>query len=73
MPLCAGIAFALLSGVRTEDERLEHRCRMGLLVVMLLHWLVFALLVTNSVPVDASGGSDFSSNLAALLAPLLSC
>ena len=37
-----------------EELRLEHRCRMGLLAVGVLHWIVFYLL-TQSGPPPASG------------------
>ena len=41
------------------ELRLEHRCRMGLLAVGILHWIVFYLL-TQSGPVPVSGSGNFS-------------
>lgn len=32
----------------TDEERLEHYCRMGLLGVAILHWVVFALMITSA-------------------------
>ena len=41
---------------RDEELRLEHRCRMGLLAVGILHWIVFYLL-TQTVPAEVSGNA----------------
>lgn len=57
-----GIGFALSSGVWSDEDRLEHLCRMGLLAVMLLHWIVFALLVSTSAPDESASAA--SGNLA---------
>jgi hypothetical protein len=37
-----------------EELRLEHRCRMGLLAVGILHWIVFYLLTQSGTP-EVSG------------------
>jgi hypothetical protein len=39
---------------RDEESRLEHRCRMGLLAVAILHWIVFYLM-TQTAPPEVSG------------------
>ena len=39
---------------RDEELRLEHRCRMGLLAVAILHWIVFYLM-TQAGPAEVSG------------------
>jgi hypothetical protein len=44
----------LAQSERDEELRLEHRCRMGLLAVGILHWIVFYLL-TQTVPPEVSG------------------
>lgn len=41
------------------ELRLEHRCRMGLLAVGILHWIVFYLL-TQSSPAPVAGSGNFS-------------
>jgi hypothetical protein len=58
--------------VWTDEDRLEHHCRMGLLVIMILHWIVFALLVSSSSRADESASAAVS-NLASLLRTLSSC
>lgn len=42
---------------RDEELRLEHRCRMGLLAVGILHWIVFYLLTQTGAPPAAGSGS----------------
>jgi len=52
--------------VWTEDERLEHLCRMGLLAVAVLHWILFILMVTSveePVTVNTGGFSNLASHL----------
>jgi hypothetical protein len=60
-----GIAFAIRHGVWTEEQRLEYFCRMGLLGVALLHWIVFALMVQSST--SAMSTPDGFSDLAAIV------
>ena len=41
-----------------EELHLEHRCRMGLLAVGILHWIVFYLLTqANALPVSGTGNA----------------
>ena len=42
---------------RDEELRLEHRCRMGLLAVGILHWIVFYLLTQTGAPPVAGSGN----------------
>ena len=38
------------------ETRLQHRCRMGLLAVAVLHWIVFYLMTqSGAAPVSGSG------------------
>ena len=41
------------------EWQLEHRCRMGLLAVAVLHWIVFYLL-TQSGAAPVSGSDNFT-------------
>ena len=41
---------------RDEELCLEHRCRMGLLAVAILHWIVFYLM-TQTAPAEVSGNA----------------
>ena len=62
-----GIGFALQGGVWTDDDRLEHLCRMGLLAVALLHWVLFILMVTSKEESISDQVPRAFSNLASLL------
>ena len=35
----------------TED-RLEHLCRLGLLAIAVLHWVVFALMISSDISIS---------------------
>ena len=53
----------------TED-RLEHYCRLGLLVIAVLHWLVFALMVSSDVSMSDQAPRALG-NLASAVLPFL--
>lgn len=63
----AGIRLALHGSVWTEEDRLEHFCRMGLLAVAILHWILFILMVTSADEPITFKSSGAYSNLAAVL------
>lgn len=51
----------------TEEDRLEHYCRMGLLAVAVLHWILFALMVSASDPPISNRTRRAFSTFAAIL------
>ena len=55
----------------TAEERLEHYCRIGLLGVAILHWIVFALMVSSSEAPISNQVPEPLGNLAAVLAEAL--
>jgi hypothetical protein len=67
----AGIAFALGEDVWTEEQRLEFYCRLGLLAVAFLHWIIFALLIRSDVEAVSDQLPPVSSNLASVLLQFL--
>jgi hypothetical protein len=56
-----------IEGVWTDDERLEHHCRMGLLAVAILHWIIFALMISSSEPPISDQAPRALGNFAALV------
>lgn len=51
----------------TDDDRLEHLCRMGLLAVAFLHWVAFILMVTSTDESISDQVPHALSNFASLL------
>ena len=49
------------------DKRLEFFCRIGLLAVAFLHWIVFALLIRTDVEAFSDQAPPFVSNLCSAL------
>lgn len=66
-PVPPGIGVAIWVGVWTNEERLEHYCRMGLLGVAILHWIVFALMITSADGSISDQAPRAFSNLASAL------
>lgn len=52
----------------TAEETLEFYCRLGLLAVAILHWIVFALMVAGAEPPISDQAPRALGNLAALIA-----
>lgn len=63
----AGIRLALCLCVSTTDERLEFFCRMGLLAVAFLHWIIFALLIRTDAEAFSDQAPPVISNLCSAL------
>lgn len=51
----------------STDERLEFSCRLGLLAVALLHWIIFALLIRSDIEALSDQAPPFVSNLCSAL------
>jgi hypothetical protein len=57
--------------VCTDEQRLEHFCRLGLLAVAILHWIFFALLIRTDAEALSNQAPPAISNLASALFQLL--
>ena len=55
----------------SNDERLEFFCRLGLLAVALLHWIIFALLIRTDVEALSDQAPPVVSNLCSALSQFL--
>ena len=51
------IGLTTIAVVNSEETRLEHHCRMGLLAVAILHWIVFYLLTQSVAPPTSESGN----------------
>ena len=55
----------------TDEHRLEHFCRLGLLAVAILHWIFFALMIRSDVEALSNQAPPVVSNFASALFNLL--
>lgn len=65
-PTALGIRFAASQGVEGQEAG-ERNCRMWLLAIAILHWLVFALMVHNSMRSSSEVMAQGGFSLAAVL------